>query len=105
MLDLASETVISIREAANRVPSFRPGKRTHTATIFRWIATGVNGVRLESARLGGRVVTSVEALQRFSNALDTARTSSGPNPIETPTPASRRRSAERAERELHQIGI
>jgi hypothetical protein len=83
------------------VPSFRPGKKTHVATIFRWAQHGVRGVRLESVRFGGRLVTSVEALSRFVEALSTAP---GDAPAPSPASAARRR-AEAAARELDRIGI
>ncbi len=48
MIDLTAESPISLAEAADRVPYFRPGKKTHVATIFRWIQHGVRGVKLVS---------------------------------------------------------
>ncbi len=102
MIDLSQETVISFNEAAGRVPSYRPGRKTHVATLHRWAKDGVRGVKLDSARLGGRMVTSAEALQRFSDALSCAPASS-PSPVQSPD--SRHKAIERAGRELDRIGI
>jgi hypothetical protein len=93
-----------LAEAAARVPSFRPGKKTHVATIFRWIQHGVRGVKLEAVRLGGRWVTSVEALQRFAEACS-ASPAPDASPSHRPTSATHRRAAERADRELARLGV
>lgn len=68
MIDLASENLISLREAARRLPG-RRGRGVHIATVYRWAQSGVAGVRLEVLRLGGQLVTSVESLQRFAEQL------------------------------------
>jgi hypothetical protein len=101
MIDITRETLISMSEAAGRVPSFRPGKKTHVATIFRWAQHGVRGVRLESIRFGGRLVTSVEALSRFVEALSNAP---GDAPAPSPAPAARRH-AEAVAAELTRLRI
>jgi len=74
MIDIASENPLTIREAAARLPG-----RPHVATIHRWIARGVRGVRLEAGLLGGKRITSVEALQRFLDSL-TGAEDTGPKP-------------------------
>ncbi len=102
MLDLSQETIISFNEAAGRIPSYRPGRKTHVATLHRWAKDGVRGVKLDSARLGGRLVTSDEALQRFSDALSQNPDASVP-PVQSS--AARTKAVERAERELDKIGI
>lgn len=60
------ETRISLMEAAvyfNR----------DVQTLRRWVKNGLCGVKLESAFIGGRVVTSREALNRFVVATNAAR--------------------------------
>lgn len=65
MIDLKTESLISLHEAARSLPSNRAGKSVNLSTVFRWIQKGVttqNGrVRLEAIRLGGRWLTSWEA--------------------------------------------
>lgn len=68
-IDLQTETVFTFAEAAKRLPKRRQGRPVHVATIHRWAKAGVRGVRLESLRLGGGLVTSAEALQRFAERL------------------------------------
>jgi hypothetical protein len=103
MINLASEKPISLTEAAKLMPAARNGKRCHPSTIFRWAMKGVRGVRLEVLRLGGRLITSREALQRFAEALS-ADLEQAPRPAPR-SPAKRRRASERAAAELEKIGI
>src|SRR5262245_15274719 len=107
MIDLCSETALTLAEAAQRVPPYR-GKRTHLSTILRWILTGTKApdgrrVHLEGCRCGSRCLTAEESLQRFPQSL-TPRLSAEPTP--TPrSPPARRRDSERAEQELERHGI
>ena len=103
-IDLARETAISTAEAAARVPSFRPGCRTHVATIHRWILHGVRGVRLEAVRLGGRWVTTVEALDRFARAL-TAASIGDAQAAPRNAGGGGRAAAERADLALTRMGL
>src|SRR5262245_22951523 len=61
MIDIATETVINLKDAAKRFPSSRGGRPTHIATVFRLIMSR----KLEGIRMGGRWVTSVEGIQRY----------------------------------------
>jgi hypothetical protein len=58
---------------------------------------------LEAVRLGGRWMTSREALQRFSDRL-TPRLG-GDDHTAPRSPASRRRASERAAAELDNLGL
>lgn len=69
MIDLRAETGLSLIQAAKLVPPTRQDKQVHVSTIVRWILHGVRGVRLEAVRVGGRWITSHEAIERFSAAL------------------------------------
>jgi len=65
---LSTEAVHTFAELTRKLPSFN-GKRIHVSTLHRWCQRGVRGVRLEHRRLGGRMVTSLEAVDRFSARL------------------------------------
>lgn len=69
MIDIKNETLLSLSQAAKRLPSGQPGKATHVSTIHRWIQKGLKGVQLEAVKAGGRWLTSYEALQRFTDNL------------------------------------
>ena len=96
-INIEHETLLRLSEAAKRVPG-RGGGGLHAATIYRWVANGVGGVRLESILIGGCRYTSVEALGRFIKRCN----ASNPNAVTTP---SRQRRVETAERELEAAGI
>jgi hypothetical protein len=101
MIDLQNETILSIPQAAKRVPSQRNGAPTHASTVLRWILKGVKGVRLEGARMGGRWVTSVEAMQRFSAELTKAKLPQ----VESQASSRSDQQAELVERELDALGL
>lgn len=65
-------------------------------TIWRWSHVGIRGVKLETYRLGGKRVTTLEAYHRFAAAI------SG---VPVSTTASRRKSIAKAERILAASGI
>src|SRR5262245_55659395 len=105
-----TESYISLAEATRRYPSYRQGRPTHVGTVIRHIVDGVrlpdgSRLHLEGWRLGGRWVTTAEAVERFVEGL-TARHQACRWPAPPPTPASRtRRERERVERELDELGI
>jgi hypothetical protein len=109
VIDLATESPIPLAAAAKLVPPARSGKRTHLSTILRWILTGAKApdgqrVRLEAIRLGGRWMTTREALQRFTERL-TPRLDGGAAPSAPRTESRRRRASERAAEELKRLGM
>ena len=97
MVDISSETILSLAEAARSQPT-----RPNLSTVWRWVQRGVRGVRLETAMIGGRRVTSVQALSRFHAAVTSAADGS---PRPTRTSRQRQRDIERAEAELAKAGI
>ncbi len=101
--------LLPLAAACTLVPPGRGGNKTHLSTLLRWITRGVRAidgrvVRLEACRLGSRWMTSREALQRFSSALTLGCEDSPTTPAPR-TPAQRGRAAERASRELEQMGV
>lgn len=66
------DETITLHEAARRLPSIN-GRRIHYATVRKWARVGIGGIRLETHRLGGRTVTTPDALARFFAALDGER--------------------------------
>ena len=85
MIDLQKEKAISLRDAARLLPPARQNKGVHSSTLTRWISRGLRGVHLEAHRIGGRWVTSREALERFSQALTTQHRRPSPRPS-SPSP-------------------
>lgn len=75
------------------------GRRVHLSTVLRWTQRGSKGVRLESRVLGGRRLTSVEAVRRFMNA-----TTQAAEPVEIVIPTKAREKAkEKAAKRLAEL--
>src|SRR4051794_41100940 len=102
--DMLSEKLLSLAQAARRLPPLRADRPVSPATIWRWVAAGVrlsdgSTLRLEAVRIGGRWVTSVEAMARFAERQTAALR--GEAQSSTPrTAAQQRRASERASKAL-----
>ena len=64
---LANEQKLSLTAATKHIPD-----HPHTSTLWRWARQGLMGVRLEYQRVGRRIYTSREALDRFFEAVTLA---------------------------------
>ena len=64
MNESQSNDLISLAQATKLLPKFN-GKHPNPSTVWRWCTVGLNGVRLECARVGNRMCTSEAALHRF----------------------------------------
>lgn len=101
-IDIHSETMITLGEACRAFPP----NGVSDATMARWIQRGIRVkalnafVRLETIAIGGRRLTSREAISRFIASQ---------NPETTPalkiTAGQRRRQSEAARQELEKLGI
>ena len=112
MIDSASETLISLADAAGELPRRRRGRKTHVSTLFRWTTSGCRGVVLESLQCGGTRCTSREALQRFferlsapvhAGAVGGGQPNLGPS-VGRRTLAQRQRASVEADRKLAEMG-
>jgi hypothetical protein len=107
-IDISSETLLSMGQAARKFPPYRQNRPVNPSTIWRWICDGVKlrdgtVVRLEGVRCGDRWLTSQEAIARFIDAqtpnLDGER-------IATPvTGACRNKVAQKAGEQLQRLGF
>jgi len=102
MIDISTEQLLTLPQAARVRPHGRLGRPTHPSTVYRWISRGARGaagvVKLEGVRIGGSWYTSREALQRFAEALTNGSTET----VRGDTP--RQRAAD-ADEELRRLGI
>jgi hypothetical protein len=64
-LNLLTEDVITLTEARNFLPKVEGQKRPHVSTIWRWTLRGIGGTKLETVKIGSRIVTSKQAMTRF----------------------------------------
>jgi hypothetical protein len=96
-IDIGTEALITINEAAKALPS-----RPHIAPVWRWVYHGCRGVKLETVSIGGRRMTSQEAIARF---IERSTAVANGDAIPTRTAKQRQRAIETAERELAAAGI
>jgi hypothetical protein len=104
MIDISLEDTFSLTEAAKRLPCRRRGVRPNVATLYRWAQIGCRGIRLETICVGATRCTSMEALQRFFDAL-TAQAEHHTVPQAPRMTATRRKQIEAAEQRLARAGI
>jgi hypothetical protein len=103
MIDTATETILTLSEAAEWLPRRRRGRRTHLSTLYRWTVSGCRGVILEHTQIGATRATSREALQRFFDRLTHASGGRATLPLSR-TLVQRQRRSEAAARELERLG-
>jgi len=77
---------LGLGAAARKVPAYRGDGQANPSTIWRWIVAGAKArdgtiLRLESARIGGRWMTSAAAAARFFAGLTPL-----PGPLSAPEP-------------------
>jgi hypothetical protein len=60
MTELLQETPLTLAEAAKSLPG-----NPNIATLWRWRRRGIEGVRLETYRIGQKRFTTKEAIARF----------------------------------------
>jgi hypothetical protein len=65
MSDILDEQFVTLENACKLIPGLRPGKNVNRSTIYRWSDTGVRGIKLETIQVGGRRMTTHEAIKRF----------------------------------------
>ncbi|WP_428937796.1 DUF1580 domain-containing protein [Fontivita pretiosa] len=108
MIDIETETVLTLAEATRLVPRCN-GRRPSIPTLWRWCRRGIKGVRLEYIRVGRNIATSKQAISRFFQTLAAAdKPMVGDEP--TPRPpgsaqAIRQASIAEANRFLDRIGV
>jgi hypothetical protein len=106
--DLLCESLIGLSEAARKFPPGRGRRPVSFSCVLRWVTHGIPSpdgqrVRLEALRVGGRWLTSLEALARWAERLTPrldSETSRAPRTL-----ARRRRMNKRAAMELDRKGI
>lgn len=108
-IDIEKERLLTLTEATKVLPRMN-GKRASICTLWRWCRKGLRGVSLDYVRVGRRIATSRESLNRFFNALaaaDAPLVTAPPVPRPWPrvTSKSRQRAIEEAERRCIEMGV
>ena len=106
MIDLETETPITLSQAAAEQACRRQGKRVSTVTLWRWATRGSGGIILETLQTPSGRITSREAIARFFLALTEQRQAISSSARPAPpvgrrrSPTRRQRDSERAEQQL-----
>ncbi len=56
--------ILTLAQASKRIPAI-DGKRPHVATLYRWWSRGINGIHLECLKVGRKLGTTEENLNKF----------------------------------------
>ena len=96
--EIIAGDVLTMGEAAKLLPAHRGEGTATVSSVWRWATTGAKAsdgriIRLETARFGGRNLTSRAALARFAAALSAA-----PKENEADAPSSQARSPSERQR-------
>jgi hypothetical protein len=103
MIDIETETLIPLVDVPKNIPPSRSGRPMNRSAAFRWVQKGLRGVRLEAVQVGGRRMTSAQALSRFFSALsNNAGLATDPWPR---TPRRRDKDIAGAHRDCEAAGI
>jgi hypothetical protein len=100
VLDHRSEQLIPLSQVPDHLPRTNAGNRPHPATIYRWVSRGIRGTKLETIRIGGRRLTSVEAIDRFIECTSRRKEA---NPKPELSPVNHRKRVEKASRRVKEI--
>jgi hypothetical protein len=82
MIERTTEQLLRLIDLPDVLPS-----RPALSTVRRWASDGIDGVVLETMRLGGRRYTSHEAITRFLdrlNEMEQTRVKEPPSTMESP---------------------
>ncbi|GAA4465472.1 DUF1580 domain-containing protein [Novipirellula rosea] len=59
-LNLLTEDLITLNEAVKEIPT-----HPHLSTVWRWHKRGINGIKLETIKIGSNILTTKQAITRF----------------------------------------
>ncbi|MBN8600539.1 MAG: DUF1580 domain-containing protein [Planctomycetes bacterium] len=100
MIEIDKENLVLLSEVPKILPK-RNGKAVHLSACYRWMRSGLSGVRLETVLVGGQRFTSKEALNRFWHRVTAVRDGV---PIEKAIVATSKPNAKQAAKELEASG-
>lgn len=100
MIAIDQEDLVLLSEVPKILPK-RNGKAVHLSACYRWMRSGLSGIRLETVLVGGQRFTSREALNRFWHRVTAVRDGI---PVENAIIATSRPGAKQASDELEKAG-
>ena len=67
-IDPKNEQLLTLAEACRSIPP----RGVSRATLFRWIQKGVRGAILATIKIGGRTLTSQQAIDSFITSMNSS---------------------------------
>lgn len=64
----SDEQLLSFSQIAETLQE-KTGQPYSAVTVWRWARRGLRGITLETIKIGGRFMSSLEAVERFSRRL------------------------------------
>ncbi len=101
MIEIEKENLVLLSEVPKVLPK-RRGKPVHLSACYRWMKSGLSGVRLETILVGGQRFTSTEALNRFWHRVTAVR--DGVPAEKAIVETARRPGSQQADQELSKAG-
>lgn len=98
VVDLSREERLTLAELAAALG-------VSLASVRRWAARGLAGVRLEVHRVGGRVLSSLAAERRFAERVAAAKAGGTTAPPRRPTVRQQQRNYRELCRQLKAVGL
>ncbi len=89
--------MVRLSQVADMLPRRPDGKKVSLVTLYRWIAKGCRGAKLQAWNLGGATYTTRGAVEQFIAETSQARGLGVDQPA-TRSPAKRTRDHERPNR-------
>lgn len=89
MIDLETETLLTLDQARHLPVLQKDGKAPHIVTIYGWTTHGLGGVVLETRQVGGSRRTSREAVNRWIERRSLQREPGRPTPSERSAQSTR----------------
>jgi hypothetical protein len=94
---MSNSQYLTLSQAAQSLPH-----RPSTQTVFRWATKGCRGVKLESGRMGRRILVTPAALEKFARELAEVWEEGRPQaPADNDRKVKQTRTAAQREKAIH----
>jgi hypothetical protein len=103
-IDIDTDQLIAIPD----IPAYlkkRTGKKTHIASIYRWVSIGLKGVKLTTTAIGATRYTTPAQLNLFFARIAEAKQARHANDVKTGMRRAQIARETQIEREAEELGI
>jgi len=86
MINVLLEDIVTLQDATLLFPRRRRGCKPSFGCVWRWVTSGLHGVKLEAVKCGNSTCTSKQAIVRFVEQLTAKDVRLNPNAKSISTP-------------------